>query len=572
MDRTGWIGIAVCLALLFGWNIYVNKTYPPRPHATSASSATASPTTASPATTSPATLQSATSTPLIPQVAGAPDLGSEKTAILENDFIRATITSYGGAIKNVVLKKHVAEGDALVTLNQGSSEGVFNLRGWEGDTVLEPYQIESNGGQVICTRKLANGVEVKKIYSLNDDYQMKMVQTVSNPTQQTVQLPPFHLNVGTASPIHAQEDPQTIDASWFSLSENIYKNVTLRNFDPGTIPLLGIQTSPGKTLISSEVPSLTWTAAKNQFFALIVTMPASNPAQSASAERVQLPAHAPKPAPVPMGIKTSMTFTGKDLAPGASVTDAFSLYAGPKQYSRLHALPQEQDRLMDFGIWEIIIKFLLVVMNFIHKYVANYGVVVILLTVLINLVLWPLKSSANQSMKKMQAVSPKVEELREKFKDDPQRLNNEMIKLYKEYGINPAGGCLPLLVQMPIFLAFYSLLRSSIELRNASFLWVKDLSQPDTIAHIPFFDVPLNPLPLIMTTTSILLMRMTPSAKDNPQMKIAQFMPLMFLAILYKMAAALSLYWTINNLISLVQTYRNLRKPVPAIKKLPKSK
>jgi YidC/Oxa1 family membrane protein insertase len=145
-----------------------------------------------------------------------------------------------------------------------------------------------------------------------------------------------------------------------------------------------------------------------------------------------------------------------------------------------------------------------------------------------------------------------------------------MMNLYREFGVNPVGGCLPVLVQMPIFIGFYVMLQNVVELRGASFLWIHDLTQPDTVAHLAGYD--LNLLPILMTATSFLVMRMTPQAADNSQMKVMQFMPLVLMVILYNFAAALALYWTINNLISMAQTYINLRRPVPVLKRVPKKK
>jgi YidC/Oxa1 family membrane protein insertase len=127
-----------------------------------------------------------------------------------------------------------------------------------------------------------------------------------------------------------------------------------------------------------------------------------------------------------------------------------------------------------------------------------------------------------------------------------------------------------MLVQIPVFIGFYQMLQSAVEMRNQAFLWIPDLAQPDTITHL--MGIPLNPLPLIMTATSMLMMRMTPQTSDNPQMKMMQYMPLMMLFMLYNFASALALYWTVNNLFSMLQTWKNLQTPVPTLKRVPKKK
>jgi len=177
---------------------------------------------------------------------------------------------------------------------------------------------------------------------------------------------------------------------------------------------------------------------------------------------------------------------------------------------------------------------------------------------------------ANRSGKRMQALAPKIKELQAKHKEHPEKLNTETFALYREYGVNPFKGCLPAIIQMPIFFSLYYMLQNAGELRGQSFLWVHDLTQPDTVATWHHFA--LNPLPLMVTGLTMVMMRMTPQIGDPAQAKIAQFMPLIFLFIFYNFAAALSLYYVINNCVSIIQIYRNLRKPLPELKRMQKKK
>jgi YidC/Oxa1 family membrane protein insertase len=155
--------------------------------------------------------------------------------------------------------------------------------------------------------------------------------------------------------------------------------------------------------------------------------------------------------------------------------------------------------------------------------------------------------------------------LKEKYKDDPTRMNQEVMKLYKEHGVNPVGGCLPMMIQIPIFFGLFSMLGQAAELRNASFLWVRDLSQPDTIAHIPSLGWPINILPLLMGATNVWLMRMTPKTGDSTQQRVMMFMPLIFLFFCYNFAAALALYYTTQNLFTILQLWHNQRQPAPVL-------
>jgi YidC/Oxa1 family membrane protein insertase len=207
-------------------------------------------------------------------------------------------------------------------------------------------------------------------------------------------------------------------------------------------------------------------------------------------------------------------------------------------------------------------------MNGIHAVVRDYGVAILVLTLVIKSALWPLQNKATNSMKRMQALQPKMQELREKYKDDPQKMNAELMKMYKEYGINPFGGCLPMLVQIPIFFGFYRMLGTAEELRNEHFLWVKDLSQPDTVALIPGLGWPINVLPLLMAATMLWQQKLMPKSGDQMQQRIFMFVPLIFVVFCYNFASALALYWTAQNIFSVVQLYLTRNKELPALTKV----
>jgi YidC/Oxa1 family membrane protein insertase len=256
------------------------------------------------------------------------------------------------------------------------------------------------------------------------------------------------------------------------------------------------------------------------------------------------------------------------LQPGQTTTLKFQLYIGPKLYHRLAELTHDESEIMDFGMWKLVSEALLNMMNVIHGVVGNYAVAILILTAIIKLLLWPLQTTANKSMRRMSALSPKMQELREKYKDDPTKMNAEVMKLYKDYGVNPVSGCLPMLIQIPIFFGLFTMLRQAVELRNASFLWVSDLSQPDTVAHIPGLGWPINILPLLMAATSFWMTHVTPKSGDATQQRVMMFMPLIFVVFCYNFAAALALYYTTQNLFTILQLYQNRNQPLPKLEKV----
>lgn len=246
---------------------------------------------------------------------------------------------------------------------------------------------------------------------------------------------------------------------------------------------------------------------------------------------------------------------------GDSITYTFYSYAGPKdrdvfrnyriKYPHVYGLISFE-KAMGFSQWVgPISNFLLDVLNFIHKFVGNYGIAIIIVTLLIKIVFSPLTFKQHESMNRMKEVQPLLNALKEKYKEDPQRMNQEQMKIYKEKKINPLGGCLPLLVQIPVFIAFYNLLATSIKLREEHFLWINDLANPDTIAMIGTFGI--NILPLLMTLTMFIQQKMTPSMGDPQQQKIMMLMPFIMLFIFYGLPSGLVLYWTAQNIFSIIE-------------------
>ena len=199
-----------------------------------------------------------------------------------------------------------------------------------------------------------------------------------------------------------------------------------------------------------------------------------------------------------------------------------------------------------------------------------------MLTITVRIVIWPLHAKSTHTMKRMAKLQPEMVKIKEKYADDPQKINTETMGLYRKYGINPLGGCLPMFIQIPVFFGFYRMLQYAVELRGQGFLWVHDLSQPDTLCtlHLPFA-LPLlgtvlniNILPVVMAISSFMQIRMTPKTGDAMQQKIIMFMPLMFFVFCYSFASALALYWTTQNIFSIGQTWLMSKVPEPELKPL----
>lgn len=249
------------------------------------------------------------------------------------------------------------------------------------------------------------------------------------------------------------------------------------------------------------------------------------------------------------------------LQPGTAATLEVPLYAGPQEQDKLAQLAPGLDLSIDYGWLTIIAVPLFSVLSWIHQFVGNWGVAIILLTVLLKLIFYPLSEASYRSMGKMRVLAPKLQKLKEQYGDDKQRMQQAMMEIYKTEKINPLGGCLPIVVQIPVFIALYWVLLASVELRHAPFmLWINDLSRPD-----PWFV-----LPVLMGATMIIQTRLNPEPPDPVQAKIMKIMPIAFSAMFFFFPAGLVLYWLVNNVLSILQQWNINRrmgatgKPTPA--------
>lgn len=234
------------------------------------------------------------------------------------------------------------------------------------------------------------------------------------------------------------------------------------------------------------------------------------------------------------------------------------LYFGPKQTDILKSLNIKAEKIIDFGWFDIIAKPLVLGLNYCNKVTHNYGIDIILLTILIKIIFYPLSLKSYQSMNKMKKLQPQIQKLKEKYKDDKQKLNQEMMSMYKTQGVNPMGGCLPMIIQIPVFFALYKALSGAIELRHAPFMfWINDLSAPEDLFSFTVlgYSLPIRILPLIMGITQVIQQKMTPTTADPMQEKLMLFMPIFFTFLFWGFPAGLVLYWLVNNVISIGQQY-----------------
>jgi YidC/Oxa1 family membrane protein insertase len=409
-----------------------------------------------------------------------------------------------------------------------------------------------------------------------EEYVAHLDLTFENTGAAAVPVPAQFLYAGSAAALHSRD---RADYTGFGWSQDNGK-FTFKNSSSGfgSGGLLGFGRTDTPTIV--ETGSTDWACVTSQYFATILTAQADSKAAGIWTHRFpvdvnQLAGNGPVTSIDPSSgtrqaiyaVEGALTLPAFSLEAGKPKTFHYDLYTGPRELDRLKGLGQGQDAALDFGKLSIVSKTLLASMNWLHGRLGSYAAAIIVLTLIIRGLMWTLQNKATQSMKKMQALQPEMTRLKEKYQDDPQRMNQELMKLYRTYGVNPVAGCLPMVIQIPVFFGFYNMLGRAVELRNSHFLWVHDLSQPDTVAMIGGY--PLNVLPLLMAVTMLGQMSLSPKSGDAVQQRMMMFMPLAFIAFCYNYASGLALYFTVSNLFSIAQLYVTRNQTTPVLQKLP---
>jgi len=497
------------------------------------------------------------------------------------------------------LKKHEAENGTRMTLNQFGDLPIGAVSELPGELSKVAFHdaVERDSGVITFEGGDSRGLHLTKKFvvpkstTLDKDYIVSMGLTFENRGKEPVTVPGYFVYTGAAAPVHQRDMPtytgfkspgeKFVDVTWFS----------------------GGMFKQAQTAFTASRENIPWAAVTDQYFTSLVTPvvdaengadPLKQRGNSVWAARFTIgddvwksTDHATDGNTTPRyGIEGAIGMPGFTLAPGQKQVQSFRIYAGPREYGRLRLMPDGEVDVLAFsdfgGLFSFLgpfvgffSKVLLFSLNSLHAYVYgfagqnSYAVAIIILTLIIKALLWPMQNKATKAGKRMQALQPKMAEVREKFQDDPAKMNTEVMKLYKEYGVNPLAGCLPAFIQMPIFFGFYNMLGKAVELRNSKFLWVHDLSQPDTLFHIPGLGYPVNILPLFMAGTMVWQMSASPKTGDPTQQKIMMIMPLIFVMFCYNYASALALYLTVNNLVSVVQLYATRNQPLPTLQKRP---
>jgi YidC/Oxa1 family membrane protein insertase len=507
--------------------------------------------------------------------AEVPVVIEEKTITLETSEVSFVLTNIGGGIKYAALKNEYEIGDKKVPIHVNDEKlnpvGALTRGVNTTDSLLYTYKPEQSvpGKAAVFVAKTTDGLLVKKTYRIQEDtskpgaqYLLDFDIVIENANPAPVSLNQWTIALGSTGPIHEKEWPD--QTTYFFHDDGNYDYIKVTDFKGGWF-------SSDKSSDERSLKSVELAGVCDQFFT--IAMQSKEPfASSLDASPydirfagVEKPLH---------GVSAHLRLPAASLAQNEQKSLSFQIYMGPKNNNMLRKMGETWGNIMNYGWFSPISRFLNWVLHWIHQIISkisdtwSWGISIVLLTLVVRIAIWPLYNKSNRAMKRMAKLKPEMDKIKEKHPDDPTKVNQEVMKLYKKYGVNPIGGCLPMLLQIPIFFGFYRMLQYAVELRHEPFLWwVQDLSQPDTIGH--FMGFPINLLPIVMTLTSFAQMAMMPKTGDKMQQRLMMFMPFMFLIFCYSFASALALYWTTQNIFTIFQTWITSKLPEPQLKEKP---
>jgi YidC/Oxa1 family membrane protein insertase len=568
-DRKTWVVLAVCGSLLAIGLVQSNQNAQDKARRDKARQEVLAPAQPGPSVAAP-------ENPVVPPRAGLiqdppPPPVEEEFVILKSDKVSFTFSNIGGGVKYADFRSEYQVGSQkdLVRVNEHGSGPIGGLAGTDEalDNIGYTYNAAESipGGKVVYDAKLASGLLVKKSFSLvasgepGSPYLLDLDLQFENASPGALNLKQWSVYIGEAAPLYQDEVIQQTGVFW--LENNSMSFTDVSSFKGGMM-------SSEKSVVNSpDGKKIQYGGVTNQFFATAIRP--KEPLETtlwAKPSQIKLKSTA---APLP-SIRAGLRLPDVALDPAAKKSLSCRIFIGPKHNPMLRKMGNGWEDLMQYGWFGVVSNVLNRTLNFFHYYLDGlakkwaWGLAIIFLTIVVRVVIWPLHAKSTRTMKRMSKLQPEMAKLKEKYADDPNKLNTETMGLYRKFGINPLGGCLPMFIQIPIFFGFYRMLQYAVELRGQGFLWVDDLSQPDTLTYL--YGVPINLLPVVMAISSYLQIKMTPMTGDVMQQRIIKFMPFMFFFFCYNFASALALYWTTQNIFSIGQTWLMNRIPEPELK------
>lgn len=470
-------------------------------------------------------------------IKGAPEMGAKQAAkaapapvkeeftTINTPLFTAGFSNLGGGVRKWQLKKYRSENKpdaapvnlASTVAATGTLKTRLQMNGAVEEVVLKPSAttldvLGAEKGELVYSGTTASGLLVEKKYVFAaDSYLFESSIKITNPARKNGAAISGNVVTALAAPLSDKDETGYHLGPIIKTKDKLIRQELKEDRKAGT--------------------GFTWLGLEDKYFMSAFLFKKGN----------MLPWATTVPGKANSGAEIEMPF---DLAPGASASFDYEMFIGPKEYDMLVNYGHGLDEAIEFGMFDFMARPALVILNFFTKYVGNYGLAIILMTIILKVIFYPLTKKSIDSMKDMQKIQPQLAILKEKYKNDKQKFNTEMMDLYKRYKINPVGGCLPMIVQIPVFIALYEVLYVAIELRHAPFfLWITDLAAQD-----PYYITPI-----LMGAAQFVLQKMTPTPGDPTQAKIMLIMPVVFTFMFLSFPAGLVLYWLVNNVLQLGQ-------------------
>lgn len=454
------------------------------------------------------------------------EIENEQEIKIETNKYILLFSNLGGSIKGIWLKEYKTENQSPTKILMADSPAQACLGVSDIDPALksqsQPYSHQKGDNYITFKLEQPGASSIEKKYTFSDDnYDIKMDLNITNLSGFPKEYK-YKINVGTS-----METKGGLEARYIQLDSLVNDKVVRKG--SGSVKKSGL----------IEYGQIHWAALKSRYFSLVLKP--QTPAEATISNILST-----------KNIYTQLEMPKVTIDPSKTATHKYFLYAGPNKVEYLKEYDLE--KVVDFGMFDPISKFILSAMRLFTRVIPNWGVAIILMTIVISLTLYPLTFKSLKSMKQMQAIQPQVNEMRTLYKDNPQKLNKEIMELYKKNKVNPLGGCLPMIIQMPVFIALYQLLVKSIELKDSKFLWINDLSSPDRFMKInftlPFVGNYINLLPIFTIGIMFLQQRMTQvKTGDQQQKMLAVMMPILFGALFYNFPSGFLLYFMTSTVL-----------------------
>jgi YidC/Oxa1 family membrane protein insertase len=549
MDRNFVLACALSLAVITGW-MYL----------TGGADRQGQPGVNPPTQTEPAdpigeysqpTADQAAIAPSVPQVgvqAGEPGRVeiAERLIPIETPIYSAVLTNRGAGILSWKLNGFREASDPAaprINLVTGVEAGKVSLATpftelGIGDFANRVFEVVSEDGSSVSFEARENGVTLRKTFTFDsEDYSFRLLVEVLN--QSTVSIAPrFQIDI----PAYHHPADDFREQALAALQDGSRVAKPVQGLGGGGFFQSITGGKPEK--YEDFVGPIDWAGIQTTYF-LTAIVP-DNPSQA----QVRMAALEPRVSGV-----AQLSFAETEIPAGRSLAREFRGFMGPKEMDRLEAFGGGTVHAIDLGwSWvEPLTRIFSLILKMLYSVVGNYGVAIVILTIMVRVVTAPLTVKQMRSMERMRALSPKLKEIQAEFSDDRQKQSEKTMALYKSEGVNPLGGCLPMLLQFPVFIGLFYALRSTIQLRQAPFFgWIDDLSVPESLFEIPGVDLPFRVLPLIMGASMVLQQRITPTQADPAQAKMMMtVMPIMMTVIFYQFPSGLVLYWMVSNILAI---------------------